>query len=210
MNILAIDTCGEGLSLAVGGAGRRCRQRRLRTRKADERIFPTLRVLLKGAGLGLRDLDAVVAANGPGRFTGIRIGMTFARMLGDSLGVPVAAVSRFAALAAAEKKPVRRCLVLPAGRGDIYLQVFTPGRDGRPQPAGAPRWHAQAEGEAELARLTKADGVLVTRYEFDRGGPLFPASLLLKAAREKLAAGAAGAFRPLYLRLANYELKRGR
>ncbi len=216
VNILGVDTSGEGLSLALGRGHEDCIQRRLRKCASDEHLFPVLRRLLERANLELKDIDAVAAACGPGRFTGIRVGMTFAQMLARSLGRPAVAVNRFEAWAAVSddpgedtKKRVHKCVVFPAGRGDAFVQLFRIAARGRHLPAGRPRWVPRADFEAELAKICRNKRVVVARYDFgDRVFPGFPASFLLSAACEKLTRGRVEPFRPLYLRPANYELKR--
>ena len=67
---------------------------------------------LMKAGAEWQDCDAIVVASGPGLFTGIRIGMSFAAVLARRLGIPALAISRFEALAA--KTPGKSvCAVLP-------------------------------------------------------------------------------------------------
>ena len=218
MNILGVDTSGDGLSLALGRTAERTVERRIRTRRSDERLFPELKRLLKRAGLSLSELNAVAAACGPGRFTGIRIGMTFARMLAASLDIPAVAVNRFEAWAAVSgdepetaKPPSYKCVVLPAGRGDMFMQVFKTDGKGRCRPVRAPEFVGKGELENSLTRVCGREKAAVFRYDFDeKDFPGFPARFLIPAAREFLGRKRLPPFRPQYLRPANYELLRER
>lgn len=187
MNILAVDSAGEALTLAVGDGRGASASVSVRPARQDEALFPALRRLLKKARLALEDLDAVAAASGPGRFTGIRIGMIFADMLARSLGKPALAISRLEALAArspAGSKPVR--VVLAGFRGEAYAQEFKAVR-GLWRPAGEPEWLAPGRDHA----LTP--------------GPPPSAADLLVPARRLLDGGRLPPFRPLYLKPANYQ-----
>lgn len=218
MNILAIDTSGWGIGLAIGRDHKDCLSVRRKTRTADERLLPELRRLLKRAGLKLSDIDGFAAGCGPGRFTGVRIGMVFTELLARSLGKPFVGVNRFEAWASVSddpggttRKSTYKCVVFPAGRGDIYLQMFKIGRAGRHRPAGKPQFAREDEAEDALERLSRGKRVVVSRYDFkDAEFPGFPASFILSAARGKFRRRAREAYKPLYLRPAGYELKRDR
>jgi tRNA threonylcarbamoyladenosine biosynthesis protein TsaB len=58
-------------------------------RQLAETIHQKIKDLLAGQNLALKDLNAVVAYKGPGSFTGLRIGLSVANAIADSLKVPI-------------------------------------------------------------------------------------------------------------------------
>ncbi|MCE8544856.1 tRNA (adenosine(37)-N6)-threonylcarbamoyltransferase complex dimerization subunit type 1 TsaB [Ruegeria pomeroyi] len=89
------------------------------TRGQAERLMPLLEEMLREAGLGWRDLDAIGVGIGPGNFTGIRISVSAARGLALGLGIPAVGVDGFEARA-----PLTLSRVLPAipaPRDQVYL-----------------------------------------------------------------------------------------
>lgn len=58
-------------------------------RELAETIHLKIRELLDSQGYGLKDLRGVAVFKGPGSFTGLRIGISVANTLADSLGLPV-------------------------------------------------------------------------------------------------------------------------
>jgi tRNA threonylcarbamoyladenosine biosynthesis protein TsaB len=170
MNILAVDTTGESLSVALQAGRRVYSVHRVFARPHDETLLPAVDRLLRRAKIGLDDLDAVAAASGPGRFTGIRIGMAYAAIAARCAGKPALAVSRFEALAfgRAEK---RFCVVIPGFRGEKYHQVF---------PGGKPLWSAAlpaglplVEGDPGAARLLGPAAAWLARKRRPRFEPLY-------------------------------------
>ncbi len=60
-------------------------------RELAETIHLKLEEVLKSQELKMSDLGGVVAFEGPGSFTGLRIGLSVANALADSLSIPVVA-----------------------------------------------------------------------------------------------------------------------
>ncbi|HEX5744438.1 MAG TPA: tRNA (adenosine(37)-N6)-threonylcarbamoyltransferase complex dimerization subunit type 1 TsaB [Candidatus Saccharimonadales bacterium] len=58
-------------------------------RRLAETIHSKIKELLESQNRGLADLDAVAVFKGPGSFTGLRIGISVANTLADSLGLPI-------------------------------------------------------------------------------------------------------------------------
>src|SRR4051812_8884401 len=117
--ILAVDGAGEVLSVALDARGKVYSARASAKKPHDEALLPAVESLLKRAKISWDDLDAVASSSGPGRFTGIRIGMAFAAMVGMKLKIPVLALSRLEA--AAEKSGADDVLAaLPGWKGEVY------------------------------------------------------------------------------------------
>ncbi len=128
MIILGLDTCLDACAVAVLEAGRvRAGASHPMGRGHQEAIAPLVQGVMAQAGLGFSDLDRVGVTIGPGSFTGLRVGLAFAKGLGAALSVPVVGVGTLAALA----EPLVEDLVfavIDARRGQVYLQAFARGK----------------------------------------------------------------------------------
>ncbi|MBI5595171.1 MAG: tRNA (adenosine(37)-N6)-threonylcarbamoyltransferase complex dimerization subunit type 1 TsaB, partial [Elusimicrobia bacterium] len=157
MLILGVDTAGEGVSLALGDGSRVWALRR-RARSAEAVLWPALEALLKKAGKKLGDLGGVACVVGPGRFTAVRLGVTFCDMLARSRGIPAVGLTRFEACAPAlaDKAQGRYALVVPSPREENYLQLWR--RDGKGARAEAsPAWAAAGALDAAVGAAVKVD-----------------------------------------------------
>ncbi|MYM57054.1 tRNA (adenosine(37)-N6)-threonylcarbamoyltransferase complex dimerization subunit type 1 TsaB [Thalassovita mangrovi] len=83
-----------------------------------ERLMPLLEDVLKEAGFGWADLDAIGVGVGPGNFTGIRISVSAARGLALALDIPAIGVNSFEATSLHETEP--HIPVVPAPRDQLY------------------------------------------------------------------------------------------
>ena len=93
MQILAIDTSTEYLSLALWLDGRVFSRDINAGQTHSQQILPTLRELLDEAQVELNALDGIAFGAGPGSFTGLRIACGVAQGLAFGTGLPVIAVS---------------------------------------------------------------------------------------------------------------------
>lgn len=64
----------------------------------DARLAPVIEKLMRDAGIAFADIDRVAVIVGPGSFTGVRVGVAFARGLSLSLDIPAVGVSSLEAL----------------------------------------------------------------------------------------------------------------
>ena len=94
INILALETTGKYGSAAVIREDGRvfCASSETEMNHLKD-IITISDEAVRMAGIGKKDLTHVAASVGPGSFTGIRIGVTTARTLGQMLGIPCVSVS---------------------------------------------------------------------------------------------------------------------
>lgn len=64
----------------------------------DARLAPAVETLMQRAGIAFADLDRVAVVVGPGSFTGVRVGVAFARGLALSLDIPAVGVTSLEAI----------------------------------------------------------------------------------------------------------------
>lgn len=148
MLILAVDTSSPAGSLAVLKGTRTIGTVAAWTAELySSRMFRQLEFLLRELSLTMDDFDLFTVANGPGSFTGLRVGLTAVKGWAEVHGKPIAAVSTLEAVAVQSRSGARRLVsVLDARRGQVYfafyqratsLQHNTPTLKGREQ-VGAP------------------------------------------------------------------------
>ncbi len=104
MNILAIDTSSDAIHLALAlGDGTslfKCYEVQIVANgsRHSESLVPLMLGLCERNGITFRDLDLLVCTNGPGSFTGLRIGMSALKGISLASGIPLCSVSTMDAL----------------------------------------------------------------------------------------------------------------
>jgi tRNA threonylcarbamoyladenosine biosynthesis protein TsaB len=139
VNILALDTAGQGCSVALLANGAVIERLETEPRRHAASLLPMVEACLAEAGLALADLDAVAFGRGPGSFTGLRIATSVAQGIAFGADLPVVPVSNLAATAAAalRLRGWRRVLVaLDARMDEVYAAAYELGADGLPVLVG--------------------------------------------------------------------------
>jgi len=210
MIILALDTCLTACSVAILDGERVLAARsEPMARGHQERLAPLTAEIIAQAGLAFAELERIGVTLGPGSFTGLRVGLAFAKGLGAALSIPVVGVGVLEALAAG--LPGLVFAVMDAKRGQIYLQAFEDGRPlmapdaldlgtaaarlaelsgGRPATLVGPGAALLAEvlADVRLIALDHPDPVAVARLAAARA-PTPPRPLYLRAPDAKLPGG---------------------
>ena len=210
MIVLGLDTCLNACSVAVlDGDTVLAHASEAMVRGHQERLAPMAQAVMAQAGIPFSALNRIGATVGPGSFTGLRVGVAFAKGLGSALGIPAVGVGALEALAAEASGLVAS--VIDARRDQVYLQVFEDG-----QALMAPDVLPLGTAAARLAEL--AMGRTLTLV--GSGAPLLsdasPGADLLtppgcdaRAVARLAAAKPATLMRPLYLRAPDAKLPGG-
>ncbi|MDB5455643.1 MAG: tsaB, partial [Caulobacter sp.] len=129
MIVLALDTALPACSVAVLDGGRvlACLSEPM-TRGHQERLAPMAQEAMAAAGLQFTDLDRIGVTVGPGSFTGLRVGLAFAKGLSLALDIPCLGVGSLPALAASTAAPGLIAACIDAKRGQVYLELFEAGQ----------------------------------------------------------------------------------
>lgn len=172
MHVLAFDTATDVVSVALGRDGQPLGMVQLAAgREHAERLVPAIAEVVDGAGVGLDRLAAIAVGIGPGRFTGLRVGVTTAKVMAQALGIPVVGIGSLDLVAYPLHHARREVVaVVDARRKEVFWARY------QPVPGGLARLTDDAvdpprEVVAELAAsgaevLLAGDGVERYQAEF--------------------------------------------
>ncbi|WP_264565559.1 tRNA (adenosine(37)-N6)-threonylcarbamoyltransferase complex dimerization subunit type 1 TsaB [Flavobacterium sp. N3904] len=126
--ILNIETATKNCSVALANEGKTilCKEIAEEGYSHAERLHVYIEEIIKETGITLRDLAAVAVSQGPGSYTGLRIGVSAAKGLCYALNIPLIAVDTLETLAS--QVSVVEGLIVPmidARRMEVYSAVFS-------------------------------------------------------------------------------------
>ena len=172
MLVLGFDTATPAVSVAlhdgkrvIAGASA------LDARRHSELLAPMIAKVMADVGASRGDLTAVAVGVGPGPYTGLRVGLMTARVLGSVLGLPVSGVCSLDVIAACVP-PGRAFLVATdARRKEVYWARYDAA--GRRIAGPAVGQASSIPGAAELA-VAGAGGQLYPEAFGEVIGPAYP------------------------------------
>lgn len=137
--VLSVDTASMGGSVCLTRG-----INLLATRVGDpavshsNNLLKDISKILAEAELSLSDVDLLAAASGPGSFTGLRIGLATVKALAATLRIPCVGVPTLYAVAHAAGPASAIIALMPAGRGEVFLQLFSVSPGGSVSPIDEP------------------------------------------------------------------------
>ncbi|MEM8925071.1 MAG: tRNA (adenosine(37)-N6)-threonylcarbamoyltransferase complex dimerization subunit type 1 TsaB [Actinomycetota bacterium] len=142
MLTLAVTSSTAAVGVAVGRAGASpedvAHRALITDRRHSEELTPMVAATLAEAEATIDDIELFAADVGPGRFTGLRVGLATVRTLALATGRPVVGVSSLEALAAAEPDADDLLAVIDARRAEVFQQRFIGGRAADEPVVGRP------------------------------------------------------------------------
>lgn len=157
---LALDTATSQGSVAVGDAQGARAEAAVGERRHAAATLPAIEQVLRLADLTLSDLKGLVLADGPGSFTGLRIGFATAKgLLGEHAGLELRIAPSLMSLAwqAARFAGGPVAALYDALRGEVFAAVYAV-REGRVETLLAPRLTTPEDLARQAPRVAVAVG----------------------------------------------------
>lgn len=128
--ILSLETAtlGGSVFLGLGSVLLAARQGDSQVSQSSSLLSDINDCLLE-AGASLQEVDLFACASGPGSFTGLRIGIATLKALAASLKRPCVGIPTLQAIAYAAGPSSATVALLPAGRGEVFAQMFSVSED---------------------------------------------------------------------------------
>jgi tRNA threonylcarbamoyladenosine biosynthesis protein TsaB len=135
VKILAIDTATAQVGVAIGDADQLLGETRLvGDRRHAEQLAPAIHALCESTGVRPQDFTAIGVGIGPGLFTGLRVGVTTAKVMAHALRIPLVAVASLDLIAYPLRHASRLVVaVVDARRHEVFSARY------RPVPGGMQR-----------------------------------------------------------------------
>ncbi len=127
MKILTFDTSADKLFITLGEDDKVELTKVICNTKEKYNsalLIPTIAKLLQTKNLTMQDIEAIGVNIGPGSFTGIRASATVARVIGQSLNIPVVGIPSLEIIAGANDSQKDTLCLIDARKGKVYTAIY--------------------------------------------------------------------------------------
>lgn len=100
MNTLFISTYNNLITIALLKNGKQINLKQvLSVQSHSVFLMPTIKDVLSESALSIKKINEIIVINGPGSFTGLRLGITVAKTLAYTMAIPIKTITSIDALA---------------------------------------------------------------------------------------------------------------
>lgn len=92
-------------------------------RNHSDYTMPIIDEIIKRNNIGIHDIKEILVVNGPGSFTGVRIGVTIAKMLAYTLNIPIKSIDSITMYGISDNDKNKKLVLIPDVKGS-YGGVF--------------------------------------------------------------------------------------
>ena len=162
MRILYIDTSSSYLYAGIAENDQLlCEVKKEFGTSLSEEALPEIVSLFTQTNLTAKDIDKIIVVNGPGSFTGIRIGITIAKVYAWSLNIPITTITSLEAMMLSSKENKVKVPMIDARRRYVFSAIY----DENNQVILKPQHIKMDDINKELEKLS--DYTIITKDELE-------------------------------------------
>ncbi|MDD2208402.1 MAG: tRNA (adenosine(37)-N6)-threonylcarbamoyltransferase complex dimerization subunit type 1 TsaB [Bacilli bacterium] len=121
--ILFISTYSEKVIIGILNNNKLILKKEVTSHKSHSlTLVPTIEEVIKEVSITLNDLKEIIVVNGPGSFTGVRLGVTVAKTLAYTLNISIKTITSIEAISLSNNNP-KKIVIVPDNKGK-YIGVF--------------------------------------------------------------------------------------
>ena len=125
MRVLYIDTSSSFLYSGISEDDKLlCEVKKEFGHNLSEEALPEIVSMFTNNNLSAKDIDKIIVVNGPGSFTGIRIGITIAKVYAWSLNIPITTITSLEAMMLSSKENKVRVPMIDARRKFVFSAIY--------------------------------------------------------------------------------------
>ena len=118
--------------------------------------------MFKSVSLKPKDIDKIIVVNGPGSFTGIRVGITIAKTYAWGLKKSITTISSLEAMAISSTSNTYKVPLIDARRGYVYAAIYDKDNNVVMEPA-----HIKLENLEEEIKKLDSDITVITNDDVE-------------------------------------------